>query len=66
MQNAVPVLDVLDELEGKLDLGAALDGAVRLVQRVVSALDDGKLSLLEILSIGRELVRIVRAAKKSA
>jgi hypothetical protein len=52
-------LDDLDELEKDLDVAEVLPGLLRVAQVVAVAFRDGRLTLTEIVSIGRALVTVV-------
>lgn len=54
----------LTELAEKYDENALVDGLLELVKRADKALEDGRLSIFELMRLGGYLLEVLRSAKR--
>jgi hypothetical protein len=63
-KDTAPDLDLLDDLDKTVDVARLLPGLLALVRDASVALSDGRITVGEILRIGRSLVRLVQDVRR--
>ena len=63
-KDIAPDLDMLDDLDKTVDIARLLPGLLALAKDVAAALADGRITIGEILRVGRSLVRLVQDVRR--